>query len=512
MIADAQPSEDSLAELGQALPEEILSIVEAPEPVIITERLSKRFRGTTALRNVSIRVMPGEVYGLIGAPGAGKSTLVRLLLGLMRPDGGAIRLFGSDSLSEARARVGYLPEKARYHGNFTGRDYLRFHAELSGLKRGGAQRATDNVADTVGIGESARKLIGGYSRQMRQRLGLAVALLAGGADLPDLLILDEPATGYGDEIALLFREVVLDCKARGSTVLICSSELTPVERACTSVGILRSGRLLAQTHIEDSPRTHLIAVARERALEILPHLIRYLENLHPSVLVRGGSKEGEPLHVSLPAGPEVPHTVAMKAAALRAMVDARWDIVSIYSENRDLESLFLQAVPSSAPKPVKTVDAEVLAPAPTSVPETLEASAPDTEAVAEAPLVTSVEETTEEIQVEPAPEQSMGMNEPIQPITGPLPPQDVPEVPEARSPSTGPLETPEPAQDAGGNGIEPVVRSGPSTAPLPALDSTLNVNGYESAPSTLPVRTVTGGRRAGATADASEEVESGIGE
>jgi|GEM_PF-760896 len=450
-----------------------------PTPVIRTERLTKRIRGAYAIRNVSMSVKQGEIYGLIGGQGTGKSTLAQLLLGFLNHDGGTVRLFGSENLRRARARVGFLPEKPHYHGNFTGRDYLRFHAELSGLKGREAQLVADRVADTVGLGQAARKLIGGYSKATRQRLGLAVALLAGGAEPPELLVLDEPATGHDAEIATLFRDVVLDSKARGSTVLICSRELTEVERTCTSVGILRAGRLLVQTHIDESPRTHLVGVAREGAGEILDHLTQYLSKLHPSVLVKGGASEGEHLHVILPAGPDVPHAVAMKAAALRAMVDARWDIVSVYTENRDLESLFLQAVPPP--------DVKVTAPK-SPQEETLE-SASDVHAAPDTGPLDSASELADTARPDEA---SIKTSD-----TGPLPMlEQAAPLGASSSPETGPLQALPGGDGVGGeSSVAATSTSGPSTSPLPTLETGMSTNGYEAALRPLPVRAVSSARR-----------------
>jgi ABC-2 type transport system ATP-binding protein len=464
-------------------------------PIIKTERLSKRLRGVQALRNLSITVKPGEVYGLAGAQGAGKSTLAHLLLGFLRPDGGTIRLFGSEHLD--RARIGYLPERPRYHSNFTGRDYLRFHAELSGLKGRDAQLVAGRVADSVGLGGAERKLIRGYSKPLRQRLGLAVALLAGGPEPPELLVLDEPATGLDEEVGETFANVVLDCKSRGSTVLICSRELTQVERVCTSLGILRAGRLLLQTHIDESPRVHLVAVAREGAEEILADLVHYLGNLHPAAAVRSS---GERLHVVLPGGPDVPHATAIKAAALRAMVDARWDILSVYTENRDLESLFMQALPlsDSKAKALKSPSTGVL-PAVTDASTRIssQSKSADTGPLVDEPPVLGVAEIDGTSKASPA--------------TGPLSmPETEVEVAGLRSPDTGPLGMIELGGIAGGAGDEDGNSAGgrtiPATSPLPAFDPTAGANGYEAALPPLPVRALSIGRRAGAVVAEGESV------
>ncbi len=315
------------------------------QPAVRLERITKRYRHIHALRNVSLHIPRGEVFGLLGAKGAGKTTLVKLLLGFIRPDGGSIQLFGSPDLDRARVGIGYLPESPHYHRNFTGREYLRYHAELSGLRGRTARDLVERLIEAVGLGQFAGRLIRSYHRDMRARLGLAVALISAGGRPPELLILDEPASGLDREGRLVFRDIILECQRQGSTVLICSHQLSEIERTCTSVGILRAGRLITQTHLDESPRINILGVARNGAMDILPYLVPYLQNLHPAVIVRGGRTEDEPLMVSLPTGAGVPNSAAIKAAALKAVIDARWDIVSVYIENNDLESLYMMAVP-----------------------------------------------------------------------------------------------------------------------------------------------------------------------
>jgi ABC-2 type transport system ATP-binding protein len=318
---------------------------EAPT-VVETKRLSKRLRGRQVLRSVSIKVRQGQVYGLLGAGGAGKTTLAKILLGFWQPDGGEIHLFGSESLQRSKMRTGYLPQRARYHGNISGRDYLRFQASLGGLSNGDAKQAASAAEEQVGLRDAAKRRISSYSKEQLRRLGLAVALVSGGMEPPELLVLDEPTGGVGDDFGAEMRDVLAHCVELGSTILLCSHELTPVERLCTHVGILRGGRLIAQTPVDLTPRTNVVGLAREGAMEIAPYLIAYLRRLHPEVIVEGGTGRDEPLFVGLPTGEKVLRAEAIKAAALRAMLDAKWDIVSVYVESRDIESLYLQAVPS----------------------------------------------------------------------------------------------------------------------------------------------------------------------
>ena len=319
-------------------------------PVVDLDRVTKRFGSLVALRNVSLQIHRGEVYGLIGPNGAGKSTLLKLLLGFLHPDKGSVKLFDSTNLTHAHARLGYLPEKPRYHGNFTGREYLRFHGRLSGFNLAYAARTADHALEAVGLQSAANKRIRTYSKGMTQRLGLAVLLCgherSGGGEPPDLLVLDEPASGLDPEGQLIARDFILGCKERGSTVLLCSHQLTEVEKICSTVGILRAGRLVAQTALGGGSRAIITGTPREGAAQIAPALIEYLLKLHPAVMVKGGQAAGEPLMVNLPVGPDVPHGPAIKTAAIKAMLDGRWDITSLYIDNRDLETLYMRAVQS----------------------------------------------------------------------------------------------------------------------------------------------------------------------
>lgn len=313
-------------------------------PVINVERLSKRFGQSYALRDLSLSIQRGEVFGLLGPRGAGKSTFAKVLLGLLHPDRGSVRLFNSTNLLAAKSRVGYMPEQPHYHGNFTGTEYLQIHAQLSGLGSRDARLYATRVLNTVGLEEYAGRRIKRYSRSALQRLGLAVALISGGGKPPELLILDEPSTGLEDEELAPVRDLLVSSHKEGATILICSHRLTEIERICSSVGILRAGRLVTQTGLHESPRVIISALPRSGAGEVLPHLITYLKNLHPSVTVEATQGGQGLLAVTLPAGPYVPRALAIKAASLRALVDARWDVQSLYTESNDLETLYRRAV------------------------------------------------------------------------------------------------------------------------------------------------------------------------
>ncbi|MEO8288081.1 MAG: ABC transporter ATP-binding protein [Chloroflexota bacterium] len=314
-------------------------------PVVALQGVHKRFNDIYALRNISITISPGEVFGLLGPTGSGKSTLVKLLLGFLQPDEGTVSLFGSGDVAAAKARIGYLPENPRYHPNFTGRDYLLFHARLSGLTRAAARSAVETAIEGVGLGPVAKRRIKFYERETLLRLGLAVATISVTGNEPGLLVLDEPSGSSSRAMQLLVRDLILDLKRKGTTVLIASHRITEIERTSTSVGILRGGLLMAQAAVENNPRIIIVAAPREGGVESYPRLLAHLQNLHPFVTVSGSGDGTAPIVVSLPSGPHIMNAAGIKASALRALVDASWDVISVYVERKDLESIYMRTAP-----------------------------------------------------------------------------------------------------------------------------------------------------------------------
>ena len=209
--------------------------------VIRTENLGKTYKGgTVALRGLDLEVKAGEVFGFLGPNGAGKSTTIQLLLNFIRPDTGSAFLFDRPvSCTEARQRLGYLPESVNLPGFHSGRGLLEFHGRLLGLTREDAARQAGERLERVGLGEAAGRRISEYSQGMLQRLGLGQALL----DDPELLILDEPTSNLDPVARRDFRDILLDLKARGTTVFICSHILSEVESVCDRVAILQQGEL-----------------------------------------------------------------------------------------------------------------------------------------------------------------------------------------------------------------------------------------------------------------------------
>jgi ABC-2 type transport system ATP-binding protein len=202
--------------------------------------LRKRYGRQAAVDGVSFAVDRGEVVGLLGPNGAGKTSVIKMLLGLVRPDAGEVLLLGRPGRDpQARARVGYLPELFRYQPWLSAAEVLALHVRLAGVAVP-ADEQRDHLA-AVGLADRARDRVGGFSKGMQQRLGLAVALVA----RPDLVVLDEPTSALDPLGRADVRDLLLSLRDRGVAVLLNSHLIGEVERVCDRVIILDKGRVAA---------------------------------------------------------------------------------------------------------------------------------------------------------------------------------------------------------------------------------------------------------------------------
>jgi ABC-2 type transport system ATP-binding protein len=208
-------------------------------PPVEVRGLTKHYGEVVAVDKVDLTVDPGDVYGYLGPNGAGKTTSLRMMLGLIRPTAGSVRLFGRDPLMGVRALDGVagFVEEPRFYPYLRGRKNLELLAAFDG---GESPSRIDEVLDVVELSDRAGDRVGGYSHGMRQRLGIAAALLRA----PDLLLLDEPTTGLDPGGMRDMRSLVRRLAAGGITVLLSSHQLGEVEEMCNRVAIVRSGRIV----------------------------------------------------------------------------------------------------------------------------------------------------------------------------------------------------------------------------------------------------------------------------
>lgn len=209
--------------------------------------VSKHYRRHAALTDVSLSVNAGECLALIGHNGAGKTTLIKLLLGLSRPSGGSVSVLGAPpdaAHRQGRDRgIGFLPESIALFDQMTGREAMGFFA---GLKRV-ARSEADQLLDRVGLTDAVDRRIRTYSKGMRQRLGLAQALLGA----PKVLLLDEPTSGLDPALRRTFFDIVLERRDQGTAIVLSSHQLTEIEARTDRVAILRRGRLVAAGTLDE---------------------------------------------------------------------------------------------------------------------------------------------------------------------------------------------------------------------------------------------------------------------
>lgn len=249
-------------------------------PAVEVKNLVKDFKGALgvervrAVKDVSLQIAPGEVYGLIGPNGSGKSTTMKAVLGLVAPTSGATAIFGRNSLKvDSRNEVGFLPENPYFYKHLTAAETVRFYGKLCGMRGRKLKERIGELLELVGLQDARDRRLKGFSKGMLQRIGLAQAMVQD----PRLLVLDEPTAGVDPTGSRQIRDLILELKNRGITVFLCSHLLEQVQQVCDRVGIIHQGVLVNEGRLDElisvENRTELIL---ENASENLLDQIRSL--------------------------------------------------------------------------------------------------------------------------------------------------------------------------------------------------------------------------------------------
>ena len=289
----------------------------ADSPAIQTGQLVKRYgRGTLALKGLDLSVERGEVFGFLGPNGAGKSTTIRILLDLIRPSSGTVRVLGQDPRANPGLRrdLGYLAGDFVVGGRQTGMELLSY---LASLHQGVPRKAIESLAQRLDLDLSRR--IGSLSKGNRQKVGVVQAFM----HQPKLLVLDEPTSGLDPFLQQQFVELTREAAANGQTVFMSSHVMGEVQQACDRVGIIREGTLVAVERIED---------LRQRALREIEVRFDSAVDAAEFVALQGVSDltmEGRVLRCKLAGEPD---------ALIKAL--ARYHVVDLISQEPELEELF----------------------------------------------------------------------------------------------------------------------------------------------------------------------------
>ncbi len=220
-----------------------------PDLAIETESLRKHFDRTVAVADLSLAIRRGEVFGFLGPNGAGKTTSLKLLLGLIDPTGGAGTVLGAPlGTRGTRSKIGFLPEHFRFHDCLTGRELLRIHGRLFGLRGAALEARIDTLLARVALTEAADRRLQTYSKGMIQRAGLAQALV----NSPELVFLDEPTSGLDPLGRVLVRSIIEELRAAGTTVFLNSHLLGEVEATCDRVAFVKKGRVIDELSLGEA--------------------------------------------------------------------------------------------------------------------------------------------------------------------------------------------------------------------------------------------------------------------
>ncbi len=220
------------------------------EFVVETRGLTKHYNGIVAVDKLNLRVREGEVFGILGPNGSGKTTTILMLLGLTEPTAGEVRVLGFDPVRQplsVKARVGYMPDQVGFYDELTARENLIYIAKLNSIPRAEAYRRIDEALERVGLSDVADRPVGTFSRGMKQRLGVADLLIK----QPRLVILDEPTQGLDPAGALEFLDLIRDLKKEGISVLLASHLLHQVQAVCDRVGLFYQGKMVLEGTVQE---------------------------------------------------------------------------------------------------------------------------------------------------------------------------------------------------------------------------------------------------------------------
>lgn len=273
--------------------------------------VTKRYVGHLAVDRLTLAVPRGSIYGILGPNGAGKSTTLRMVMNIIARDSGSILLLGADPAAnrDVLRRVGYLPEERGLYKKMTVIDVIVFFAALRGVPEAAARQQGTRWLETMGLGEWQKAKVETLSKGMQQKVQFITTVI----HAPDLLILDEPASGLDPVNQEVLRETILGAKGEGRTVVFSTHNMEQAEQLCDAVCIIAQGRKVLDGPIGEIRRGHAGHRYRVEFEAITPAVLAFMENGHAAMA--GAVRAGDSWHLELPAEADVQRALATLAAA-----------------------------------------------------------------------------------------------------------------------------------------------------------------------------------------------------
>jgi gliding motility-associated transport system ATP-binding protein len=310
--------------------------------MIVAENLSRKYGDFTAVDHVSFKIGEGEIVGLLGHNGAGKTTIMKMLTGFLEPTDGSISINGHDIESEREAvqsLIGYLPENCPIYPEMTVVDFLDYAAELKGVSEADRPKTLRDVVAATGLEEKATALISSLSRGYRQRVGVAQAIL----HKPKIVILDEPTNGL-DPSQIKHMRTLIKSLAERATVILSTHILQEVQAVCDRVIIVNRGKVALDSSLTDLHQGHRLRIVTSGTRDVVEPLIGGLD------LVTGFDAlppQGSAHAYGLALNGHAPEEVAPKVA--RLLTEKGLDLIAMHPVQRDLETVFAEITSNEAP-------------------------------------------------------------------------------------------------------------------------------------------------------------------
>lgn len=297
------------------------------------ENLVKNYGKCKALNGLSMEVKKGELFGFIGPNGAGKTTTIKIMAGLLRADSGHVYLDGKDALKDAdklKQKIGYVPDNFGVYDNLKAIEYMEFYASTYGLVGKEVQKRCYELMEQVGLEGRGEVYVDELSRGMQQRLCLARAMI----HKPDILILDEPASGLDPRSRFEMKMILKELCRKGATILISSHILSELAEMCSSIGIIKKGELLQQGSIEEI--VSAVNISNPILLHVCDEQKKTLEFLKENPFVQTLAIDGKEFQFTFTG------SVKEEAELLQQMIQQGIQVLSFGRKRDNLETIFMQ--------------------------------------------------------------------------------------------------------------------------------------------------------------------------